>query len=177
MALLADPYGNRLVAGTHAIDPDKRVDYLLEVCDPCQTIWYTVNGERVSDFYTPRYFDPVRNDVSRFSFTGELTYPLHILPGGYISYIDSLDGGLYQLRGGETQPQLIADQVTIATTTTALRTIVDGDPRTPGLSEAVVHPAEGAPAAPFSGDAVRFASEQWASRSAEAVLASPRDRL
>ena len=58
--MLADPYGNRLIAARASIDPDERVKYLLEVCDPCQTVGYTVNGWKVSDFYTPRYFDPVR---------------------------------------------------------------------------------------------------------------------
>jgi hypothetical protein len=171
LEMLADPYGNRLVSASHALDPNQRVNYLLEVCDPCQTIWYTVNGEQVSDFYTPRYFDPVRNDVTRFSFTGELTYPLQILQGGYVSYIDPDDGGLYQLSGGEAEPQLIVDLRALASSTTALRTIVDGDPRTPRISQAAMRPAGGAAAAPFSGAAVRAASARGGRRSAEAVLA------
>ena len=73
LELLVDPYGNRLIAAAHALDASRRVEYLLEICDPCQQIWYTVNGVPVSDFYTPRYFDPVRNDCNRISFTGELT--------------------------------------------------------------------------------------------------------
>ena len=78
-----DPFGNRLVAAAHPRTPDQRVKYLVEVCDPCQSAWYTVNGVRVSDFYTPRYFDPVSVDVARYSFTGSLRYPLDILDGGY----------------------------------------------------------------------------------------------
>ena len=34
--------------------------------------WYPVNGVPVSDFYTPRYFEPVRTDGTRYSFTGEI---------------------------------------------------------------------------------------------------------
>src|SRR5690349_14433330 len=44
LEVLADPYGNRLLAAAHPLDPGERVRYLLEVCDPCQQISYTVNG-------------------------------------------------------------------------------------------------------------------------------------
>jgi hypothetical protein len=176
LEMLSDPHGNRLIAASHVLDAQVRVDYLLEVCDPCQTIWYTVNGQRVSDFYTPRYFDPVRNDVSRFSFTGELTYPLQILDGGYISYIDSRDGGLYYLEGGTMTSRLVSDRAALAGSTTALRTLVDSNPRTPRISAAVMRSAAGAPAAPTSGEAVRVASQQWGAWSAEAVLAFANER-
>ena len=67
LEMIADPYGNRLVAAAHPRDPAQRVKYLLEVCDPCQAVWYPVNGVPVSDFYTPRYFDPVEVDGQRAS--------------------------------------------------------------------------------------------------------------
>src|SRR5437867_3285138 len=61
LEMLADPFGNRLVAGDSP-DPARRgrVLFLVEVCDPCEvpTLGYTVNGVRVSDFYLPHYFDP-----------------------------------------------------------------------------------------------------------------------
>ena len=59
LEMIADPFGNRLIAAAHPLDETQRVKYLLEVCDPCQAVWYPVNGVPVSDFYTPRYFDPV----------------------------------------------------------------------------------------------------------------------
>ena len=62
--MIADPFGNRLVAAMHPLDPRQRVKYLLEICDPCQAMWYPVNGVPVSDFYTPRYFDPVAVDIA-----------------------------------------------------------------------------------------------------------------
>ena len=59
--MLADPFGNRLVAGDGP-NPARpgRVEFLVEVCDPCEApaLGYTVNGIRVSDFYTPEYFSP-----------------------------------------------------------------------------------------------------------------------
>ena len=56
LEMLADPFGNRLVAGDSP-DPKRRgrVEFLVEVCDPCEApgLGYTVNGVRVSDFYFP----------------------------------------------------------------------------------------------------------------------------
>ena len=75
--------------------------YLLEVCDPCQAVWYPVNGVPVSDFFIPRYFDPVAIEGGRYSFTGELKKPLDIAEGGYLSWIDPEDSGLYQLLAGD----------------------------------------------------------------------------
>lgn len=89
LEMLADPFGNRMVAG-NSVDPKnkQRVRYLLEVADPCEMFAYTINGIKVSDFYLPRYFDPVANHSS-YSFTGALKKPLQVAQGGYLSYIDS----------------------------------------------------------------------------------------
>jgi hypothetical protein len=74
LEMLADPFGSRLKAAAHPTRADQRVRYLLEVCDPCLSVYYAVNGISVSDFYTPRYFDPVRFSGTRYSFTGEIQY-------------------------------------------------------------------------------------------------------
>src|SRR6185369_5642160 len=47
---------------------------------------YSVNGVRVSDFYTPQYFDPVAAAGVRYSFGGSLTAPRQIREGGYLSW-------------------------------------------------------------------------------------------
>ena len=47
------PVRQPAVAAAHPLDPRQRVKYLLEVCDPCQAVWYPVNGVPVSDFYMP----------------------------------------------------------------------------------------------------------------------------
>jgi hypothetical protein len=90
---LADPFGNRLVAGDSP-DPARpgRVEFLVEVCDPCEvpTLGYTANGVRVSDFYTPHYFDPSQPPGSpaaaRYDFRGHITAPRQVLRGGYLSW-------------------------------------------------------------------------------------------
>jgi hypothetical protein len=92
LEMLADPFGNRLVAGDSP-DPDRpgRVEFLLEVCDPCEvpSLGYTVNGIRVSDFYMPRYFEPpqpARGAGARYDFMGHISEPRQVLQGGYLSW-------------------------------------------------------------------------------------------
>lgn len=92
LEMLADPFGNRMVAGDSP-DPDRpgRVQFLVEVCDPCETptLGYTVNGVRVSDFYTPRYFDPSQAAApvaARYDYMGHITAPREVLRGGYLSW-------------------------------------------------------------------------------------------
>lgn len=170
LEMASDPFGNRLIAAGVPGDPDRRVDYLLEVCDPCQSAWYPVNGVPVSDFYTPRFFDPVRTSGTRYSFTGELEYPLHILDGGYVSFIDPGTSGLYQLQAGEDLPVLIADISSLARTSAPLRQLVDSDPRTPRLTADTVRPASSASTAPAAYSAMLAASEGTALRTREAVF-------
>jgi hypothetical protein len=170
LEMIADPYGNRLIAAPHPLDPVERVKYLVEVCDPCQTVWYPINGVPVSDFYTPRYFDPVGPDAGRYSFTGEVTRPIEILDGGYLSWIDPDDSGLYQLVGCEATPTRLAGLAELARSTAALRTIVDTNPRRPQLSWQTLRPATTAVSAEAAYDAVNQASRGSAVRTAEAVV-------
>jgi hypothetical protein len=169
LELLADKYGNRLVAAAHPAQPEYRVRYLLEVCDPCQSAWYPVNGVRVSDFYTPRYFDPVSVGASRYSFTGALEYPLHVLEGGYVTYLDPENSSLYQWHGPGIPPVLIADFAKLASTNVPLRTLVDSNPASPRISEASLRPADSAKAAFNAQAAVQDASRGAAQRTAGAI--------
>jgi hypothetical protein len=170
LEMVADAYGSHLIAAGFPGDPIRRVNYLLEVCDPCQSAWYPVNGVPVSDFYTPRYFDPVRTDGTRYSFTGELRYPLHILDGGYVSFIDPRDSGLYQLQSGDAEPVLIADIASLARGSQPLRNVVDSDPRTPRVTAESLRPATSAATAPGAYAAMREASEGAALRTREALF-------
>lgn len=170
LELIVDPFGNRLIAAAHPLDPEQRVKYLVEVCDPCLSEWYPVNGLPVSDFYTPRYFDPVRVDAARYSFTGALRYPLDIAEGGYVTWIDPKDSGLYQLGSGDSEPTLLADLVELARSSVPLRTIVDTNPRSPRPVGETLRPAESAATASASKAAVREASEGTALRTAEALV-------
>ena len=88
LEMLADPFGNRLVAGKSPKRAQGRVNFLVEVCDPSedQQFAYTVNGVTVSDFYTPHFFDPVAESSVRYSYTGAVKGPRTILRGGYLSW-------------------------------------------------------------------------------------------
>jgi len=99
LEMLADPSGDRLVAGASPMD-QARVEFLLEVCDPCQgdAQAYTVNGILVSDFCTPEYFDPLGVTGARYSYTGSLTGPHQVLPGGYLSWRDPVTENWFQQR-------------------------------------------------------------------------------
>jgi hypothetical protein len=106
LEMLADPFGRRL-RSANLLDqavklgmPQRRVRYIVEVCDPSESgaAGYQVNGVLVSDFYTPNFFDPVAVSGVRYSFTGKVTAPRQVLKDGYISWHDPVDGHWYQLR-------------------------------------------------------------------------------
>jgi hypothetical protein len=168
--LLVDPFGSTLRAGPHPCDAARRVRFLVEVCDPCQAIYYTVNGVLVSDFYTPRFFDPVPIDGARYSFCGAIRKPLDVLPGGYISWIDPLDQAIYQLSGGQDQvPVKLAPLEEVARSGLSLRAFVDGSPRTDTLSLNALRPAS------LAGEQADDAASEaaWgAARCTEEVIAS-----
>ncbi|MEO7995951.1 MAG: hypothetical protein ABI852_00830 [Gemmatimonadaceae bacterium] len=89
LEMLADPSGYRLTTARSLLPEQGRVNYLVEVCDPCEAagFGYTVNGFTVSDFYTPQYFEPQQAPGVRYSFTGSITEPRQVLPGGYLSWV------------------------------------------------------------------------------------------
>jgi hypothetical protein len=97
LEMLVDPYGNRMqssvaieIVGVKIQDGTGQFGYLVEACDPCEAnnYAYTVNGIAVSDFITPRFYDPLVTPGTRYSFTGSIEGPRQILPGGYISWVD-----------------------------------------------------------------------------------------
>lgn len=98
LEMLADPFGNRTIAGPSIKPGQGRVSYLVEVSDPSEAaeFSYTVNDLTVSDFYTPAYFDPVTAAGVRYSFTGALTEPRQVLKGGYLSWQEPVNGHWFQ---------------------------------------------------------------------------------
>src|SRR5436190_3261095 len=90
LEMSADPFGNRLIQSRSVKGDQGRVEYLVEVCDPSEAaaFAYHVNGVLVADFYTPHFFDPVKNSAVRYSFTGAIQEPRQVLRGGYLSWHD-----------------------------------------------------------------------------------------
>jgi PLD-like domain len=116
LEMLVDPSGNRLVPSSGITVADGKVqdlttekfEYLVEVADPSEdpANAYMIDEVLVSDFYTPHFFDPVVSPGVRYSFTGRITRPREILPGGYISWVNPALGTMQQLRWFGT-PEII----------------------------------------------------------------------
>jgi hypothetical protein len=98
LEMLVDPFGNEVVAGDSPKEGQGRVSFLVEVCDPSEAaeFAYTVNGILVSDFYTPKYFDPVVAPGVRYSFTGAIIEPRQVLRGGYLSWQEPVSAHWWQ---------------------------------------------------------------------------------
>jgi hypothetical protein len=98
LEMLVDPFGNRQIPGDSPKPDQGRVLFLVEVCDPPEAaeFGYSVNGVLVSDFYTPRYFDPVAASGIRYSFTDAIREPREVLPGGYLSWLDPMTNSWWQ---------------------------------------------------------------------------------
>jgi hypothetical protein len=105
LEMLADPFGNRTIAGS--VPPQAsgkakklaRVLYLVEVCDPCEdgSLGYQANGVGVSDFITPHYYDPAIAGSIQYSFGGHIKAPHQVLDGGYVSFGDPVTNHWYQV--------------------------------------------------------------------------------
>ena len=117
LEMLADPSGNRVVAGApppqlaqagkepRDLKNLQRVNYLVEVCDPCEDAQfaYTANGVQVSDFITPHFYDPGETSGTQYSFQGSVKQPHQVLDGGYVSFGNPVDNHWYQIvvQGGK----------------------------------------------------------------------------
>jgi hypothetical protein len=86
--ILVDPFGQRTVPGLSPKPSQGQVDFLVEICDPCQAVGYSINGVPVSDFCTPDYYDLNPAPGVRYSFTGAITAPRQVLPNGYLTWHD-----------------------------------------------------------------------------------------
>jgi hypothetical protein len=104
--MLVDPAGNRLqvsraiqIEGDTTQDASGEFEYLVEACDPCEAsqFAYSIQGIAVSDFITPRFYDPVVTSGTRYSFAGHIQRPRQVLQGGYISYTDPTTDDLQQI--------------------------------------------------------------------------------
>jgi len=90
LEMLIDPFGTRLTPGP---DPrpgrrQRRVVYLVEVCDPCaaEANGYEIEGIRMADFCTPSFYQSEPTPGARYSFTGAVSKPFEVLPQGYITW-------------------------------------------------------------------------------------------
>jgi hypothetical protein len=136
LEMLVDPFGNRVVPGPSPKQDQGRVEFLVEVSDPCEAdeFAYTVNDILVSDFYTPQYFDPVAAEGTRYDFTGNITEPRQVLRGGYLSWHDPISNHWWQEIFFGAQPQF-RDIGVFDASAGSLRAWVDAQTDHPGIDQ------------------------------------------
>jgi hypothetical protein len=167
LEMLGDPFGKRVIPGQSPKPDQGRVEFLVEVCDPSEAeeFAYTVNGILVSDFYTPRFFDPEKAVGARYSFTGALTEPRQILKGGYLSWREPVSNHWWQQIWFKSQKEF-RDLGQFDAQASSLRAWIDGQTDHPGidnglrksnasLKRAVKAGKQGAAAASAQADSLR----------------------
>lgn len=145
LEMLVDPYGNRMqssvaiqVVGKKIQDGAGQFGYLVEACDPCEAndYAYTVNGIAVSDFITPRFYDPLVTPGTRYSFTGAIKAPRQVLPGGYISWVNTVEDEWQQLMYVDPSKPPTIRNIGKADPSKSLREWIDGIPATKKITTA-----------------------------------------
>jgi hypothetical protein len=86
LEMLADPSGRQTRRGPSPVADQGMVDFLVEVCDPCQgSRWqYRIDGVPVSDFCTPAYYQGSGAAHERWSYGGAIDGPRKVLKDGYL---------------------------------------------------------------------------------------------
>jgi hypothetical protein len=109
LEMLACPFSNTMVAG-RSIKPGeekKKVNYLVQVCDPCLDISYKIDTISVSNFCTPHYYGAIKKKEAPYDFKGAIKQPLQVLKNGYISWLDPNSGKWWQLQYFGTKPRIV----------------------------------------------------------------------
>ncbi|MEO8613910.1 MAG: hypothetical protein ABI600_02125 [Luteolibacter sp.] len=97
--IVTDPTTDWKIPAPSIREGQGTVEYLLEICDPCQheLCGYYIDNVLVSDFYIPAYFNPTSSGP--LSMSRKIQKPLQIMPGGYLVwrhlgdwYIGTADG-------------------------------------------------------------------------------------
>lgn len=97
LEMLADPWGNRLHGAplpegvlpsqVNSTEINPRVNYLLEMCDPCEAGTYTIGETTLSDFLLPGWYYTTPMASVAFSHTGFCKDPRQVADGGYVSFM------------------------------------------------------------------------------------------
>ncbi len=103
LQMLADPTGASRRSGPSRMPGQGTVEYLIDVCAPCQDIAsaYAIDGVAVSDFCTPDFFAGSAASGPSRSFTGALREALRPAANGLLTWLAD-DRLLYQARADET---------------------------------------------------------------------------
>ncbi|MDR3529617.1 MAG: hypothetical protein P4L90_03520 [Rhodopila sp.] len=99
LRMLANPTGSVRRPGPSCMPGQGTVEYLIDVCAPCQDITaaYAIDGVPVSDFCTERFYG---TSGSGYSFTGAVRQPLEPAANGVVTWLAD-DALLYQARADQ----------------------------------------------------------------------------
>jgi len=91
LEMLIDPEGNAVKLGPSIFWPGKVVEYLMEICDPCQEAEYQIGiaNLAVAEFVLPAYYD--NNGAiggASYSNRDSVTGPFTVNRGGYVTWRD-----------------------------------------------------------------------------------------
>jgi hypothetical protein len=97
LSMLANPTGADRRSGPSHVTGQGTVDYLVDVCAPCQDIAsaYAIDGVAVSDFCMPEFFAAPDRGRGPYSHTGAVRECLKPAPNGLLTWLAD-DGLLYQ---------------------------------------------------------------------------------
>jgi hypothetical protein len=86
--MLVNPFFNKLATADSPEAHPEKVQFLVEVCDPCGDSSYvsSINGINLSDFCTPNFYDDEKVHGVKYSYTGAIEAPRQILQNGSISW-------------------------------------------------------------------------------------------
>jgi hypothetical protein len=103
LQMLANPTGAARRPGPSALAGQGTVEYLVDVCAPCQDITaaYAIDGVVVSDFCTRRFFGGPAAPAAAASFTGAVREPFRPAAKGQVTWLAD-DGLLYQAHADGT---------------------------------------------------------------------------
>jgi hypothetical protein len=98
LEMLVDPFGRRKVIGASPRSDQGTVEFLVEICHPCEDAryGYMVSDVLVSDFCTPAYWGQIASGSERYSFSGAVQAPCQVLPGGRLNWFDPATGKSWQ---------------------------------------------------------------------------------
>jgi hypothetical protein len=105
LEMIADPNVNLYAAGPFHLENRRRVGFFaLEVCDPVQENYYTIDGVRVQDFVFPEWFEQNhKKGAMKMNHMKTIDAPFTLAEGGYTEVFSK--GRWHSLTGPKAKPK------------------------------------------------------------------------
>jgi hypothetical protein len=105
LEMIADPNVNLYAAGPFHLRNRRRVGFFaLEVCDPVQENYYSIDGVRVQDFVLPEWFEQYhQKGAMKMNHMKTIDAPFTLAEGGYTEVFSK--GRWHSLTGPKAKPK------------------------------------------------------------------------